>query len=68
MLVYFEFCWIMEFYLRVEVLRFVRKKKLEGVVVFVDDSNVYSMEFFNLIQKVEWVGVFLLGVFGYVGF
>lgn len=49
MLVYFEFCWIMEFYLRVEVLRFVRKKKLEGVVVFVDDSNVYSMEFFNLI-------------------
>ncbi|XP_073396971.1 probable beta-1,4-xylosyltransferase IRX14 isoform X2 [Physcomitrium patens] len=66
--VYFESRWIMESHLRVEALRFVRKKKLEGVVVFADDSNVYSMEFFNLIQKVEWVGVLPLGVLGYAGF
>lgn len=48
--------------------RFVREKKLEGVVVFADDSNVHSLEFFNLIQKVNWVGVLPIGVLGYAGF
>ncbi|KAG0556142.1 hypothetical protein KC19_11G029200 [Ceratodon purpureus] len=64
----FEARWILESHLRVEGLRFVREKKLEGVVVFADDSNVYSMEFFNLIQKVNWVGVLPMGILGYAGF
>jgi galactosylgalactosylxylosylprotein 3-beta-glucuronosyltransferase 2 len=54
--------------MRVEGLRFVREKELEGVVVFADDSNVHSMEFFNVIQRVNWVGVLPMGILGYAGF
>lgn len=64
----FEARWVMESHMRVEGLRFVREKKLEGVVMFADDSNVYSMEYFDIIQRVKWVGVLPMGILGYAGF
>jgi len=48
--------------------RFVREKQLEGVVVFADDSNGYSLKFFDVAQKVNWVGVIPTGILGYAGF
>jgi len=48
--------------------RFVREKKLEGVIIFADDSNGYSLKFFDVIQKVSWVGVVPMGVLGYAGY
>lgn len=46
----------------------MREQALEGVVVFLDDSNVYSMQFFNTIQKVQWVGALPVGILGHAGF
>lgn len=48
--------------------RFVREKKLEGVIVFTDDSNVHSLKFFDVAQRVNWVGVVPMGILGYAGF
>lgn len=30
----------------------IRERKMDGVVVFTDDSNVHSMELFDEVQKV----------------
>lgn len=46
----------------------MREKQLEGVIVFADDSNGYSLKFFDLVQKVNWVGVVPMGILGYAGF
>ena len=40
----------------------MRKKKLDGVVMFVDDSNMHSMELFDEIQNVKWVGAVSVGI------
>lgn len=36
--------------------------------MFADDSNVYSMQFFDVVQKVQWVGALPLGILGHAGF
>lgn len=42
--------------------RIVREEKLDGVVVFTDDSNMHSMEFFDEIQNVKWIGAASVGI------
>ncbi|XP_024395814.1 probable beta-1,4-xylosyltransferase IRX14H isoform X1 [Physcomitrium patens] len=59
---------ILEARLRTEGLRYVREQNLEGVIVFADESNVYSMQFFDEVQKVKWVGALPVGTLGYAGF
>ncbi|KAE9606792.1 hypothetical protein Lal_00026474 [Lupinus albus] len=48
--------------MRLHVLRIVRKEKLDGVVMFVDDSNMHSMELFDEIQSVRWIGAVSVGI------
>jgi len=40
----------------------VREKKLDGIVMFADDSNMHSMELFDEIQNVKWVGALSVGI------
>nr|ANB66375.1 irregular xylem 3 [Betula platyphylla] len=40
----------------------VREKKLDGIVMFADDSNMHSMELFDEIQNVKWVGAISVGI------
>ncbi|OIV92864.1 hypothetical protein TanjilG_00999 [Lupinus angustifolius] len=48
--------------MRLHALRIVRKEKLDGVVMFVDDSNMHSMELFDEIQSVKWIGAVSVGI------
>ncbi|XP_051115005.1 beta-1,4-xylosyltransferase IRX14-like isoform X2 [Andrographis paniculata] len=48
--------------MRIHALRVVRDKRLEGIVVFADDSNIHSMEFFDEIQKVRRIGAVSIGI------
>lgn len=47
--------------------RVVRGKKLDGIVVFADDSNMHSMEFFDEIQKVKEIGAVSVGILAHSG-
>ncbi|KAG5535576.1 hypothetical protein RHGRI_023370 [Rhododendron griersonianum] len=47
--------------------RVVRELKLEGIVMFADDSNMHSMELFDEIQKVKWVGAVSVGILVHLG-
>lgn len=40
----------------------MREEKLDGVVMFADDSNMHSMELFDEIQRVKWVGAVSVGI------
>lgn len=40
----------------------IREKRMEGVVVFADDSNVHSTELFDEAQKVNWIGAVSVGI------
>lgn len=48
--------------MRLHALRIVRDKKLDGIVVFADDSNMHSMEFFDEVQNVKWIGAVSIGI------
>ncbi|KAG8367090.1 hypothetical protein BUALT_Bualt16G0036500 [Buddleja alternifolia] len=48
--------------MRLHGLRVVREKKLDGIVMFADDSNMHSLELFDEIQNVEWVGAVSVGI------
>ncbi|KAM0020469.1 putative 1,4-beta-D-xylan synthase [Helianthus debilis subsp. tardiflorus] len=48
--------------MRLKALRVVREEKLDGIVMFADDSNMHSLEFFDEIQNVEWIGVISVGI------
>ncbi|MFS8010903.1 putative 1,4-beta-D-xylan synthase [Helianthus anomalus] len=39
----------------------VREEKLDGIVMFADDSNMHTLELFDEIQKVEWIGAVSVG-------
>nr|XP_043618295.1 probable beta-1,4-xylosyltransferase IRX14H [Erigeron canadensis] len=52
----------MESQMRMRALRMVREEKLDGIVMFADDSNMHSLEFFDEIQKVEWIGAVSVGI------
>lgn len=40
----------------------MRAEKLDGIVMFADDSNMHSLELFDEIQKVEWIGAVSVGI------
>ncbi|GKB65620.1 probable beta-1,4-xylosyltransferase IRX14, partial [Tanacetum coccineum] len=40
----------------------VREEKLDGIVMFADDSNMHSLELFDEVQKVEWIGAVSVGI------
>ncbi|KAI4314993.1 hypothetical protein L6164_027847 [Bauhinia variegata] len=48
--------------MRLHALRIVRKEKLDGIVMFADDSNVHSMELFDEIQSVKRIGAVSVGI------
>lgn len=48
--------------MRLHALRIVREEKLDGIVVFADDSNMHSMELFDEIQNVKWIGALSIGI------
>ncbi|CAK9167115.1 unnamed protein product [Ilex paraguariensis] len=52
----------MESKMRLLALRAVKEQKLDGIVVFADDSNMHSMELFDEIQKVKWIGAVSIGI------
>ncbi|CAL5369463.1 unnamed protein product [Camellia sinensis] len=52
----------MEALMRLRALRVVREEKLDGIVLFADDSNMHSMEFFDEIQNVKWIGAVSVGI------
>eukprot|EP00897_Mesotaenium_endlicherianum_P006104 jgi/Mesen1/5521/ME000279S04730 len=47
---------------------YIRKQRMEGVVVFVDDSNVHTPEFFEEAQAVRWFGAGSVGILLQKGF
>ncbi|XP_050206545.1 beta-1,4-xylosyltransferase IRX14 [Mercurialis annua] len=53
--------------MRLHALRVVREQKLDGVVMFADDSNMHSMELFDEIQNVEWFGALSIGILVHSG-
>ncbi|KAI8535056.1 hypothetical protein RHMOL_Rhmol10G0145300 [Rhododendron molle] len=48
--------------MRIRALRVVRDQKMDGIVMFADDSNMHSMELFDEIQKVKWIGAVSVGI------
>ncbi|KAK4426390.1 Beta-1,4-xylosyltransferase IRX14 [Sesamum alatum] len=53
--------------MRLHALRVVREKRLDGIVMFADDSNMHSLELFDEIQKVQWVGAVSVGILAQSG-
>nr|CAI93189.1 glycosyltransferase [Medicago truncatula] len=48
--------------MRLHALRIVRKERLDGIVMFADDSNMHNMELFDEIQSVKWIGAVSVGI------
>ncbi|CAI5472160.1 unnamed protein product [Closterium sp. Yama58-4] len=59
---------LLEQRMRVVGLRYVREHRLDGIVVFADDSSVFSPKFFAEAQRVPWFGAGSVGVLLPVGF
>ncbi|ONK70297.1 uncharacterized protein A4U43_C05F32280 [Asparagus officinalis] len=57
----------MEALMRIQALRVVKERKLDGIVVFADDSNMHSLELFDEIQKVKWIGALSVGILAHSG-
>ncbi|CAN1294311.1 Probable beta-1,4-xylosyltransferase IRX14H [Linum perenne] len=53
--------------MRLLALRVVRQKKLDGIVMFADDSNMHSMELFDEIQNVNRFGAVSIGILAHSG-
>ncbi|CAN8251409.1 unnamed protein product [Cochlearia groenlandica] len=53
--------------MRIHALRTVREEKLDGIVMFADDSNMHSMELFDEIQTVKWIGALSVGIIAHSG-
>ncbi|KAM7516492.1 hypothetical protein LguiA_006075 [Lonicera macranthoides] len=58
---------MMESHMRLRGLRIVREENLDGIVMFADDSNMHSMELFDEIQKVKWIGAVSVGILAHSG-
>ncbi|KAL1190465.1 Beta-1,4-xylosyltransferase IRX14 [Cardamine amara subsp. amara] len=56
-----------EVLMRLQALRVVKEEKLDGVVMFADDSNMHSMELFDEIQNVSWFGTVSIGILAHSG-
>lgn len=57
----------MEARMRIHGLRVVRDDKLDGIVMFADDSNMHSMELFDEIQTVKGIGAVSVGILAHGG-
>lgn len=57
----------MEARMRLRALRIVREEKMDGIVMFADDSNMHSMELFDEIQNVKWIGAVSVGILAHSG-
>eukprot|EP00850_Spirogloea_muscicola_P022904 SM000317S12249 [mRNA] locus=s317:97335:99749:- [translate_table: standard] len=57
-----------ELRMREHALRYIRAQRLEGVVVFADDSNVYTPSFFEAVQRVKAFAIASAGMLLQVGF
>ncbi|KAL0381865.1 UNVERIFIED_CONTAM: putative beta-1,4-xylosyltransferase IRX14 [Sesamum angustifolium] len=53
--------------MRLHALRLVREKRLDGIVMFADESNMHALELFDEIQKVKWVGAISIGILAHSG-
>ncbi|CAN4114706.1 unnamed protein product [Withania somnifera] len=53
--------------MRLRALRYVREEKLDGIVIFADDSNMHSVEVFDEVQKVQWFGALSVGILAHSG-
>ncbi|XP_062102654.1 probable beta-1,4-xylosyltransferase IRX14H [Humulus lupulus] len=53
--------------MRLRALRTIRDQKLDGIVMFADDSNMHSMELFDEIQNVKWFGAVSVGILAHSG-
>ncbi|XAR74022.1 1,4-beta-D-xylan synthase [Bertholletia excelsa] len=58
---------LVETRMRHRALRVVREEKLDGIVMFADDSNMHSLELFEEIQKVKWIGAVSVGILAHMG-
>lgn len=45
----------------------MRDEKLDGIVMFADDSNMHSLELFDEIQAVKWFGALSIGILAHSG-
>ncbi|XP_058080353.1 probable beta-1,4-xylosyltransferase IRX14H [Magnolia sinica] len=57
----------MEARMRLKALRIIREQRIDGIVMFVDDSNMHSMELFDEIQSVKWMGAISVGILAHSG-
>lgn len=48
-------------------LRVIRERNMDGVVLFADDSNVHSLDLFDEVQKVKWMGSVSIGILAHSG-
>jgi hypothetical protein len=46
---------------------FIRRRRLEGIIVFVDDCNTHSLEFFAEARRTKWLGAFSIGLLRHSG-
>ncbi|KAJ8640658.1 hypothetical protein MRB53_017352 [Persea americana] len=53
--------------MRIQALRIIREQRLDGIILFADDSNIHSMELFDEIQSVNWIGAISMGVLAHSG-
>ncbi|KAK4393266.1 Beta-1,4-xylosyltransferase IRX14 [Sesamum angolense] len=53
--------------MRLHALRILREQRLDGIVMFADDSNMHSLELFDEIQNVKWVGAVSVGILAHSG-
>ncbi|XP_078430980.1 putative beta-1,4-xylosyltransferase IRX14 isoform X2 [Wolffia australiana] len=53
--------------MRIHGLRIIRERKLDGIVVFMDESNVHGAEMFDEIQAVKWAGAMSMGILVHAG-
>ncbi|GFP78941.1 probable beta-1 4-xylosyltransferase irx14h [Phtheirospermum japonicum] len=54
--------------MRLHALRVVvQEKRLDGIVMFADDSNMHNLELFDEIQKVKWIGAVSVGILAHLG-
>ncbi|KAF8377586.1 hypothetical protein HHK36_030968 [Tetracentron sinense] len=57
----------MEARMRIRGLRIVREQRLDGIVMFADDSNMHSVNLFDEIQSVKWIGAVSIGILTHSG-
>ncbi|KAJ3698947.1 hypothetical protein LUZ61_002652 [Rhynchospora tenuis] len=53
--------------MRLHGLRVIRERNMDGIVLFADDSNVHSLDLFDEIQKVQWMGSVSVGILAHSG-